>query len=247
MSVTKKVDPFKPEQPSIPGVPVATQVQEPKASAPEPLPPQYPVAAGRHAGQPSDSSGLLVAMIVLGVLLGGGGLYFLSRGSLKNPKKPSSGTTTAAAAPADTTNAEPAPHLLVGPGPIATTEELSKPWSSKKFLFRGPISAAPVEAIVVRLPGGQYWGLSLREPFGDCQLEYVTDLKKIASDYQFQADHPMVVNPCRRTVYDLTRYAPGPSDGGLVRGDIVQGTALRPPFAIEIKTKGNQVIAIRSE
>ncbi len=50
-------------------------------------------------------------------------------------------------------------------------------------------------AMVVRLPGGAYWGFSMREPFGDCQLELVTDLKKLKTAYNFRADHPMVADP----------------------------------------------------
>jgi hypothetical protein len=101
--------------------------------------------------------------------------------------------------------------------------------------------------MVVRLPGGQYWGFSLREPFGDCELEYVTDLKKLQTDYRFEANHPMVANPCSRTVYDLMRYGNGATNGGVVRGDIVQGSGVRPPIAIEIRTSGKDVIAVRSE
>lgn len=154
-----------------------------------------------------------------------------------------------AAAPASTDTAKIAPSekLLLGPGPVATTAELAKPWSEKEFLFRGPFSAEPAPAMVVRLPGGALWGFSLREPFGECELKYVTDLNEIEADYSFHAVHPMVVNPCTHAVYDLMRYGAGSPDGGLVRGDIVQGAAVRPPLAIEIRTSGKDIIAVRSE
>jgi hypothetical protein len=56
----------------------------------------------------------------------------------------------------------------------------------------------------------------------------------------------MVVNSCSHTVYDLLRYG-GPSDGGLVRGEVVQGTAIRPPMAIEVRVAGKQLVAVRME
>jgi hypothetical protein len=137
--------------------------------------------------------------------------------------------------------------VATGPGVVASTSDLSKAWSAKRFLFRSPLSTDLVPAMVVRLPGGQYWGFSLREPFGSCQLAYVTDLQKLQSDYGFHASHPMVVDPCNQTVFDLLQYAPGESEGGLVRGAIVQGGGLRPPLAIEIRVEGRDVRAVRSE
>lgn len=99
--------------------------------------------------------------------------------------------------------------------------------------------------MVVRLPHGEFWGFSLREPFGKCELEYVTNLEMLRRNYGFSADHPMLVSPCDQTVYDLLRY--GGSSDGLVRGDIVQGTGIRPPMAIEIRQHGNEVVAVRME
>ncbi len=57
----------------------------------------------------------------------------------------------------------------------------------------------------------------------------------------------MVVDPCTHAVYDLMRYGGGAPDGGLVRGDIVQGAGVRPPLAIEVRTDGKDIIAVRSE
>ena len=78
----------------------------------------------------------------------------------------------------------------------------------------------------------------MREPFGECQLQYITDLGQLAADYGFRAEHPMVVNPCTHAVYDLMRYGGGAPNGGLVRGDIVEGAGVRPPMAIEMSLLG---------
>jgi len=100
--------------------------------------------------------------------------------------------------------------------------------------------------MIVHLPDGSYWAFSLREPFGTCDLDYVNDLEKLRTDYNFRASHPMVVDTCNRTVYDLLRYG-GSSDGGLVRGDVVEGSGIRPPIAIEVRVEGKQLIAVRTE
>ena len=100
--------------------------------------------------------------------------------------------------------------------------------------------------MIVHLPDGSYWAFSLREPFGTCELDYVTDLEKLRSDYNVRASHPMVVNSCNRTIYDLLRYG-GSSDGGLVRGDGVEGAGIRPPIAIEVRVEGKHLIAVRME
>jgi hypothetical protein len=135
--------------------------------------------------------------------------------------------------------------VALGPGPVATTAELAKPWSSKRFVFRSPQTADDVPALVVHLPGNMYWGISMREPFGSCEMQYITDLSQIADQYHYTAAHPMVVDPCSRAVYDLDKYGPGPN--GVVRGAIVYGPGVRPPLAIEIKAKGSQIIAIQIE
>jgi hypothetical protein len=235
----KKIDPFKPAQPRIPGV--APAGGESRPAAPEPPPqPEVPEPAVAHAPLPWSAVAVVVAIITIG------GLLYWARSSSSKPRQ-SASDTVAVASPAAAEAPRLAKNLLVGPGPIATTEELTKPWSAKRFLFRDPLTTEPVPAMVVRLPGGEYWGLSLREPFGNCELEYVTDLQKLETTFHFRAGHPMVANPCTRAVYDLTRYSGGAPDGGLVRGDIVQGTGIRPPMAIEIRVEGKQVRAVRME
>jgi hypothetical protein len=85
----------------------------------------------------------------------------------------------------------------------------------------------------------------MREPFGNCELEYVTDLQKLARVYDFQAVHPMVGNPCNHAVYDLAHYGTGLN--GPVRGAIVSGGGVRPPMEIEIKVRGQQIVATQLE
>ena len=70
-------------------------------------------------------------------------------------------------------------------------------------------------------------GISMREPFGSCEMKYVTDLSQIASEYHYTAAHPMIVDPCNHAVYDLEKYGPGPN--GVVRGAIVYGAGWRSP------------------
>ncbi|MGH9617900.1 MAG: hypothetical protein ACRD28_14265 [Acidobacteriaceae bacterium] len=144
-------------------------------------------------------------------------------------------------------SATPAENLPVGPGIIASTKDLAKPWASKRFLFRSDLSSEDVPALVVHLPNGQYWGLSMIEPFGSCKLEYITDLSVLRTEYDFRANHPMVGDPCTHTVYDLLQYDGGTPDGGLVRGAIVHGAGVRPPLAIEINVDGKQLRAVRME
>jgi hypothetical protein len=143
-----------------------------------------------------------------------------------------------------TANSQPAPSAQIQEGPTvaATTEELSKPWSSKEFIFSRPLTRENIEAMVIRLPGGGLWAFSLRDPFGHCRLEFVKDVAAIASTYGYNASHPMVVNPCDRTIYDPLKVG---SLGGdtYARGGIVQGGGLRPPLAIDVKVDGHSIVA----
>ena len=132
-----------------------------------------------------------------------------------------------------------------GPGPIAATAELTKTWSFKRFVFRAPQTADNIPAVVVKLPNNIYWGLSLREPFGTCQMEYVTDTAKLASVYHFDSDHPMIADPCSHAVFDLTKFGPAPRRiGPRPDREWRRGTS---PVAIEMTVKGKDVIAVRVE
>jgi len=232
------MDTFKPKQPSIPGV----AADAAKSKPPEQPPTVYEPAPRRHA--PSQHMIWVVAAVVTVCSMGGALLVWNVVSSLnarRSAAEPMTAATTITAEPW-----KPPKGLPAGPGPVATTVELAKTWASKRFVFPDSVTADPVQAMVVHLPDGSYWAFSLREPFGTCALDYVTDMQKLRDDYDFAATHPMVVNSCSHTVYDLLRYG-GPSDGGLVRGEVVQGTAIRPPMAIEVRVAGKQLVAVRME
>jgi hypothetical protein len=226
----KPHDPFKPSQPKIPGVPIQTGLSGKIASSRFRLPQiQMP---------PMWLTITMAAAIVIGI-----GIAWLSR---ERPAEQAAPAPVKTNAPRAVQPAAPPEQLPFGPGQIATTDELAKVWSSKRFTYRDQSTGDQTKAIVVRMPGGSLWGFLLREPFGTCDLEYVTDIQKLDTQYHFRADHPMVGDPCTRTVFDLTRYGTNP-EGRLVRGQVAQGSAIRPPIAIEILTSGKQVIAVRTE
>jgi hypothetical protein len=136
---------------------------------------------------------------------------------------------------------------------IASVEEMGPPWASKDFVYNNRVSGENVPASLIRLPTGSanqpssYWAFSLTAPFGNCRLEYVTDLEKLRADYGFRnAKHPMVGNPCSRTVYDPLKMMNIPGSVW-VRGAIVQGSDLRPPLGIEVEIRDKQILAARME
>jgi arsenite oxidase small subunit len=231
--------PFKPSDPKIPGV---SPRHESVDHAPPPSAEQKPVPARFSMSQMPPRWLILSTTGVVAVCLIA--VWWLHGTSAKE-----SNTGSETTAPATTTvDSKPSPipePLPVGPGEIATTSELAKDWSARKFIFRDPLTSREVPAMVVRLPGGVYWGFSLVEPYGSCEMEFVTDMEKLRTDYGFRASHPMVGDPCNRAVFDLTRYGSGPA--GLVRGEIAHGAAVRPPMAIEIQVRGKQVLAKKIE
>jgi hypothetical protein len=234
----KKVDPFKPKQPSIPGV----LPSDPKATAEPPALPEDSDGPQKKAQSPIK----LIVIAGAAAFITFAGLVYWSTSSPPKPAQASADSTRAAPAGAAAAP-KSAASLPVGPGSVATREELAKPWSAKRFLYRSFITGKDEPAMVVRLPRGEYWGFSLVEPFGNCELEFITDLDKLKTEYGFHADHPMVGDPCNHTVYDLLRYGGGASSDDLVRGVIVQGSGIRPPMAIEIRADGKNIIAVREE
>ena len=145
------------------------------------------------------------------------------------------------------------PHATNATPGIAEIAEVAKPWSSKEFYLRNGLTGEDIPAVLIRLPVGAasqangYWAFSLKAAFGNCRLEYVTDLKKLKSDYGFSsAKHPMVGNPCSRTVFDPLKMS-NLAGNVFVRGGIVQGSDLRPPLGIEIKVQGKNILAVRTE
>jgi hypothetical protein len=217
--------------------------------------PQIPgVAAGhrpRAGGPPNATSSLVVgvAAIVLVCLLGS---YWLL--------KPKARPTPAASAPPQIEVPAPAvdptaamPHATSAEPEIATVAEMAKPWTSKDFFFVNALSRENVPATLIRLPSGSasqpegYWALEKKSPFGNCQLEYITDLGRLRDEYDFRtAKHPMVGNPCSRSVVDPVKMTEIPGNFW-VRGILVQGSDVRPPLGIELKIQGKNILAVRME
>ena len=240
----KKQDPFKPQEPNIPGVTGNPARSKPSSEQPRPIALQTRNSAGGANKIPAQKW-LAIAAIAIGLV--SLGLFWWKRSSTSREAQAVPAAAAAAAPVIDhpPVAAQSSPSVPVGPGPVATTAELAKTWSSKRFTFRASQTTDDLPALVVHLPSGGYWGLSMREPFGNCELEYVTDLQKLARVYDFQAAHPMVGNPCNHAVYDLARYGTGLN--GPVRGAIVSGGGVRPPMAIEIKVRGQQIVATQLE
>ena len=145
------------------------------------------------------------------------------------------------------------PHATESQPGIASVEEMNAPWASKEFFYRNRLSGESIPAVLIHLPTGSpsqsasYWAFSLNAPFGNCRLEYVTDIERLRSDYGFAAaKHPMVGNPCSRTVYDPLKMMNIPG-GAWVRGAIAQGSDLRPPLGIEVEIRDKQILAARME
>jgi len=236
----KEQDPFKPQEPNIPGVTGNPARHKPAPEPPRPFASQFRNSAAVAEKIPAQKW-LAIAALAIGLVSLAMFLWKHSSAATQSPEVP------AAVPVVDLPPAplQPVAALPVGPGPVATTAELAKPWSFKRFEFHTPQTGDNLSAVVVHLPSGVYWGFSLREPYGTCELEYVTDLGRLEREYGFHADHPMVADPCNRAVFDLTRYGTGPN--GVVRGAIVSGQGVRPPTAIEMKVRGKQVVATQLE
>jgi hypothetical protein len=146
------------------------------------------------------------------------------------------------------------PHATESQPGIADVTEMAKPWTSKEFYIRNGLTGENIPALLIRLPGGSasqangYWAFSKNSPFGNCKLEYITDLNKLKNDYGFHgAKHPMVGNPCSHTVFDPLKTTDLPGTGAIVRGAMVQGSDLRPPLGVEITIQGKNILAVRAE
>jgi hypothetical protein len=219
-----KFDPFRPEMPQIPGV-----------------------GAGSYEARRSISGidnqlllqigGVAAGVLVIGALIF---WWLMSKSRSKGQAESSETDVAEQVAPAPPANIAAPVHD--GPTVAASVEELSKPWSARKFTFVKPVTQENIAAMVIRLPSGGLWAFSLEGPFGRCRLEFVTDLATLASKYRFNASHPMVVNPCDNTVYDPLKI--GALGGNTwVRGEIVQGNGLRPPISIDVKERGKFIVA----
>jgi hypothetical protein len=220
---------FKPEMPQLPGV---------SGSVPH-----------------SISTTNKAVLVVAGLLIAAAILIFGGRWALR-PKQ----TEPIAAPPPQIEVPAPAPDPLAAmphaseeePG-IAKIGEMAQAWSTKEFFFKNRLTGQNVPALLVRLPGGSptqpgsYWAFAKNAPYGNCALEYITDVAKLKSDYGYRAaKHPMVGNPCSRTVFDPLRMTNLPGNVW-VRGAIVQGSDLRPPLGIEVKIQGKRILVVRME
>ncbi len=233
----EKPDRFKPAMPRIPGV----------THGPTTAPPEEPAEA------PPRNLAKVLAPLAAALLVGVVIAAWMLRGARPTATAPGE---TSASSPADASPGNASPPTAVapsaGPAAVATLEELAKPWSSKKFLFRKRLTNEIVPAAVVRLPGGaanrsaSYWAFSLQAPFGHCELEYVTDMQRLAEQYGYRARHPMVGDPCTSALYDPLRMGTLPG-GAWARGEVVQGSSIRPPIAIEVRVEGNRLIASQIE
>jgi hypothetical protein len=214
--------------------------------------PQIPGVASPGTHRPAHHSSLKLGIGLIAVLL----VVFLGARWALRPRhaefRPAAQPQIEVPTPA------PDPRTLVphateaSPG-IATVEEMAKPWSSKKFFIRNMLSGEDVPAMLIRLPTGSasqassYWAFTVNSPYGDCRLEYIVDLAKLKTDYGFRAvKHPMVGNPCSRTLFDPLKMTNLPGNF-FVRGGIAQGSDLRPPLGVEIRVHGKDIVAIRTE
>jgi len=212
---------FKPAMPQIPGVSV-------------PKPP-----AEETAGPRRWKLALRIAVPLAGALAVGAVVAWWTLGRLR--------ATAKSPAPEVETQhvSAPAPE---GSARVATLAELARPWSAKRFFLHKRFTNELVVAIVVRLPGGaanrsaSYWAFSLQAPYGRCELEYVTDLAKLKSQYGYRAHYPMVADPCNRILYDPLHMGSVPG-GAWARGEVVHGGGIRPPMGIGVRVQGDHLIA----
>jgi len=265
---------FKAEMPQIPGVEARPTPPSPPRA--KPAPPASDAAAndaaaeimraarGVYAG-PTTKVDLaavakrlakIAAGIVLVAMLGSFVIKAISRVNQGDSDAPPARHDNLPSAQPQSTDAETDPaqrplYVSQSNPDVATVSELAQPWSSKRFFFRSLTLSKYVPALIIRLPGPaseskSYWAFSLEAPFSQCQFVYLDDLAKLSSDYRFQAEHPMVVNPCSQAIFDPLQLKELPGNI-LVRGAIVHGYDPRPPYGIELKVAGNQIRALAME
>ncbi len=195
-------------------------------------------------------AGRLVLGLVVVLLVGGiTARWFLRpRAAEMPPAEPSQQIEL----PTPASDLNPIPSATETHPAIATAAELAQPWSTKDFFFRNRLTGENIPALIIRLPGGpasqasSYWAFGLQVPFGRCQVEFITDLDKLQKDYGFRAKHPMVGDPCSRTLFDPLKIASVPGNVW-VRGAVAQGSAIRPPLGIEVQVRGTDILATRME
>ena len=259
------------EMPRVPGVEARSNPLPPPRS--KPIPPSGDTAGnnlraetgqqidGIYAGptpKPNLAAVKRLAAIGGGVVilavLGSFTLRTISRNHQSNSDAPPARQDAALSAQPQSPEMDSAPkplYVTQSNPEVAAVSELTQPWSSKRFFFRSLTLSKYIPALIIRLPGPaaqskSYWAFSLEAPFSQCQFAYIDDLAKLSSDYGFNAEHPMVVNPCSHAIFDPLQLKELPGNI-LVRGAIVQGYDPRPPYAIELKISGNQINALAME
>ncbi len=249
-----KMDPFKPAMPQIPGVPKAPPKAPPKVEdEAEELNAGFPESRASELEAQLETKSRKMPSVWL-VASGVGAFIFVASIAwwmLRGPRSAASPVTSPASSASDTgagsadsaASAIPVPSR---PNEVGGVQELAKPWSAKKFIFTKRYSNQAIPAMVIRLPGvggvQGYWAFSLQPALGRCELEFVADLNRLAREYGYRANHPMVVNPCTNSVYDPLHMGEIQA-GTWARGEVVQGSDIRPPLGIELRVQGNRIVA----
>ncbi len=204
-----------------------------------------------HASHPPETWTILVVAAFLVSAASGAWWILHGRNGGATPPQPVS-VTAASVATQPPADAQPELPPLGPANEIGKVSEFPKAWDSKKFTYSRPLTHEQVPAMIVRLPGGNerspatYWGLLLQTPLGQCQLQYVSDVKAISKQFGLDANHPMIIDPCDGSVYDPLRMGTL-ADGSWARGELVRGNGGRPPLGIEVHLKGDELVAGRAE
>jgi hypothetical protein len=229
MSDQQTPERFKAEMPTIPGV-----------------------SGQKAASAPANPAIRLVGVLVVALVL----VFIVARFALRSkhvdppPVQPTAQIDVPAPAPDPRASI---PESTESNPEIATVADMSKAWASRQFFFRNRMTRESVPSLLVRLPAGPanqaagYWAFAMNSAYGNCQLEYITDMDKLNGEYGFKAaKHPMVGNPCSHTLFDPLKMTNLPGNVW-VRGAIAQGSDLRPPLGIEVQVCGKDILAVRME
>jgi len=215
--------------------------------------PEIPGVAGVNAGKRQESQKRILIAVGIGAAVLVAAL--IGWRMLRNGSRPNAPATEAEApspAPEELPPPQAAPRTQTALNEIGTFADFPRPWTFKKFTYSHGLSRDSVAAMAIRLPGGDghssssYWGILLKAPYGQCDLEFVADASQINAKFGYHAAHPMVVDACSATVYDPLQLGTLPN-GAWARGAIVQGAGFRPPLQVEIRVEGDKLIAGRSE
>jgi len=213
---------------------------------------EMPQIPGVQPGQKRQSGPPAPLMIIAGLVIVAFAVVAIGR-MVNRPHRGATPTDPPQVEVSEPDLGNPPPQVPPPNHGIATVDELGKAWSSVQFDYRDPLSGDKVPALLLRLPVGSashpggYWAMNLKAPYNNCELEYVSDLQRLRTEYGYDAaKHPMVGNPCSRTLFDPLKMTNLPGNIW-VRGAIAQGSDLRPPLGIEIKIQGKDIFAVRME